>query len=38
MREALAIIGAVFTIAYVVFQALFALLQPLFSALSGKLH
>ncbi len=38
MKEAVAIIGAVFAIAYVVLQALVALLQPLFSALSGKLH
>ncbi len=38
MRQALAIIGAVFAIAYVVFQILFALWQPLFNALAGKLH
>lgn len=38
MNEAVAISGAVFAIAYLVFQALFALLQPLFNALAGKLH
>jgi hypothetical protein len=38
MKAAFAITGAVFAIAYVLFQALCTLLQPLFNALSGKLH
>ena len=38
MKEALAIIGAVLVLAYLLIQALLALLQPLFLALAGKLH
>ena len=38
MKEALAIIGAVLVPAYLLIQALLALLQPLFLALAGKLH
>lgn len=38
MKEAIAIIAGVLAIAYVVFQALLPFLQPLFAALSGKLH
>jgi hypothetical protein len=38
MKEALAIIGAVLVLAYVIIQALLAVLQPLFVALAGKLH
>ena len=38
MKEALAIVGAVLVLAYVLVQALLAVLQPLFVALAGKLH
>lgn len=38
MKEALAIIAAVLVLAYVIIQALLAVLQPLFVALAGKLH
>ncbi len=38
MKQALALIGAVLVLAYVLAQALLALLQPLFLALAGKLH
>ncbi len=38
MKQVLAIIAALFTIAYVVFQILFALLKPLIHALSGRLN
>ena len=38
MKEALAIIGAVLVLAYLLIQALLALLQPLFLALAGKLY
>ncbi len=38
MKEAIAIVGAVFAAAYVVVQVLLALLQPLFTAFTGKLH
>lgn len=38
MKEFLAALGAVLVLAYVIIQALLALLQPLFNALSGKLH
>lgn len=38
MKEALALVGAVFAAAYIAFQVLLALLHPLFSAFAGKLH
>lgn len=38
MKEALAIIAAVLVLAYVIIQALLAVLQPLLVALAGKLH
>jgi hypothetical protein len=38
MKEMLALFGAVLVLAYVIIQALLAVLQPLFTALSGKLH
>ena len=38
MKEALAIVGAVLVLAYVLAQALLAVLQPLVLALAGKLH
>lgn len=38
MKEFIALIGAVLVLAYVIIQALLAVLQPLFVALSGKLH
>jgi len=38
MKEILALLGAVAILAYVFVQALVSVLQPLFNALSGKLH
>jgi Flp pilus assembly pilin Flp len=38
MKELLAALGAVLVIAYVIIQALLAVLQPLFNAFAGKLH
>ncbi len=38
MKQALALIGGVLVLAYLLIQALLALLQPLFLALAGKLH
>lgn len=38
MKKALALIGGVLVLAYLLIQALLALLQPLFLALAGKLH
>ena len=38
MKEMLALLGAVLVLAYVIIQALLAVLQPLFTALAGKLH
>ncbi|CAG0953718.1 hypothetical protein ANRL3_00413 [Anaerolineae bacterium] len=38
MKEILALFGAVLVLAYVAIQVLLAVLQPLFAALSGKLH
>ena len=38
MKEILALLGAVAILAYMLFQALVTVLQPLFTALSGKLH
>lgn len=38
MKEALAIVGAVLVVAYVLIQVLLTVLQPLFVALAGKLH
>jgi len=38
MKQALALIGGVLVLAYLIIQALLALLQPLFLALAGKLH
>jgi hypothetical protein len=38
MKEILALLGAVGILAYLLFQALVMVLQPLFNALSGKLH
>ena len=38
MKETLALLGAVGILAYGFFQALVFVLQPLFNALSGKLH
>lgn len=38
MKQALAIVGVMFVTAYVAFQVLFALLQPLLIAFAGKLH
>ena len=38
MKEILALLGAVGILAYVFFQALVMVLQPLLNALSGKLH
>ncbi|CAG0947637.1 hypothetical protein ANRL1_04367 [Anaerolineae bacterium] len=38
MKQALAIIGAVLVLAYLLIQALLAVLQPLIVALAGKLH
>jgi hypothetical protein len=38
MKEFLALIGAVLVLAYLIIQALLAVLQPLFTALSGRLH
>ena len=38
MKELLAALGAVLVLAYVIIQALLAVLQPLFNALAGKLH
>jgi hypothetical protein len=37
-KEILALLGAVGILAYLFFQALVMVLQPLFNALSGKLH
>jgi hypothetical protein len=38
MKEFVAALGAVLVLAYVIIQALLAVLQPLFNALAGKLH
>jgi hypothetical protein len=38
MKQTLALIGGVFVFGYLIAQALIALLQPLFNALSGKLY
>ena len=38
MKELLAALGAVLVLAYVIIQALLAVLQPLFNALAGVLH
>ncbi len=38
MKQAIAIIGATFAMAYVMFQIVLALLQPLLRALSGRLN
>ncbi len=38
MKREIAIIGATFAMAYVMFQIVLALLQPLFHALSGRLN
>ena len=38
MKEALLALGAVAALAFLLFQALLSALQPLFAALSGKLH
>ena len=38
MKEILALLGAVAILAYVFVQVLVSVLQPLFNALSGKLH
>ncbi len=38
MKKALATVGAVLVLAYVLAQALLTVLQPLFVALAGKLH
>lgn len=38
MKEALAVLVALGALAYLLFQALLAWLQPLFAALSGHVH
>jgi hypothetical protein len=38
MKATLALLGAVGVLAYAFFQVLATVLQPLFNALSGKLH
>ena len=38
MKATLALLGTVAVLAYVLFQTFVTILQPLFNALSGKLH
>ncbi len=38
MKQALALIGGVFVLAYLIVQVLLAVLHPLFLAFAGKLH
>ena len=38
MKDILLVLGALATLAFLLFQALLNVLQPLFTALSGKLH
>ncbi len=38
MKETLALIGALGALAYLLYQTFTIALQPIFSALSGKLH